>query len=74
MATIQVQQRFDLLTAKRRAESLAPEERDELLALIDEIEQSDAERVARLAELAQLRSVSIRTLMSQLGIRPPAYA
>jgi len=72
--SVEAQQRFDLLTAKRRAENLTPEEHDELLALVDAIEQSDAERVAWLAELAQLRSVSIRTLMSQLGIRPPTYA
>ena len=72
--SVEAQQRFDLLTAKQRAENLTPEEHDELLALVDEIEQSDAERVAWLAELAQLRSVSIRVLMNQLGIRPPAYA
>lgn len=69
-----VQQRYDELTAKRRAETLTPEEHQELLALIDHIERADAERVQALTELAQLRNVSVTTLMAELGIRPPAYA
>lgn len=69
----EVQQRFDELTAKRRAETLTPDEYQELLNLIDRIEQSDAKRVEYLAELAQLRNIPIRTLMKELGIRPPAY-
>lgn len=68
------QQRFDLLTAKRRAETLTEEEYEELLQLVDEIELRDAKRVEYLAELAQLRNLSLRTLMQQLDIRPPAYA
>lgn len=70
----EVQQRYDELTAKRRAETLTPEEHQELLALIDRIEQAGAKRVQALTELAQLRNVSVTTLMAQLGIRPPAYA
>lgn len=68
-----VQQRYDVLTAKRRAETLTPEEHQELLALVDHIEQADAERVRALIELAQLRNVSVTTLMAELGIRRPAY-
>jgi hypothetical protein len=68
-----VQQRYDELTAKRRAETLIPEEHQELLALVDRIEQADAERVRALIELAQLRNVSVTTLMAELGIRRPAY-
>ncbi len=68
-----VQQRYDELTAKRRAETLTPEEHQELLALIDRIEQADAERVQALTELAQLRNVTVTTLMAQLGIRRPVY-
>ncbi len=70
----ETQQRFNLLTAKRRAEILTPEEHQELLGLVDEIELRDAKRLEYLAELAQLRNISLRTLMNQLGIRPPAYA
>jgi hypothetical protein len=70
---LDVQQHYDELTAKRRAEALTPEEHQELLALVDRIEQADAERVRALIELAQLRNVSVTTLMAELGIRRPAY-
>lgn len=69
-----MQQRFNLLTAKRRAETLTPQEYQELLELVDEIELRDAKRAEYLAELAQLRNLSLRILMAQPGIRPPAYA
>jgi hypothetical protein len=68
----ETQRRLDLLTAKRRAETLTDEEYEELLALVDEIELRDAKRVEYLAELAQLRNVSLRALMQQLDIRQPA--
>ena len=71
---LDVQQRYDELTAKRRAETLLPEEHQELLALIDRIERADAERVQALTDLAQLRHTSVTTLMAELGIHPPAYA
>jgi hypothetical protein len=68
------QRRYDELTAKRRAETLTSEEHQELLALIDRIERADAERAQTLTDLARLRKVSVTTLMSELGIRPPEYA
>ena len=70
---LDVQHRYDDLTAKRRAETLTPEEHRELLALIDRVEQADAERVQALSELAQRRNVSVTALMTELGIRPPEY-
>jgi len=69
-----VQQRYDELVGRRRAETLTSAEHRELLALIDRIEQSDAERVQALTELAQLRNISVATLITELGIHPPAYA
>lgn len=69
-----VQQRYDELTAKRRAEILTPEEHKELLALIDHNEEADAERLQALTELAQLRHISVPSLMAELGIRSPTYA
>ncbi len=69
-----IQQRYDDLTAKRRAEALTREEHQELLGLIDRIERADAERALALTELAQLRNTSVPTLMTELGIRPRAYA
>ncbi|MCP4659502.1 MAG: STAS/SEC14 domain-containing protein [bacterium] len=69
-----LQQRYDELTAKRRAESLTSEEHRELLELIDRVERGDAERVRALTGLAQLRKITVKELMDELGIRPPAYA
>lgn len=69
-----VQQRYHELNAKRCAETFTPEEHQELLVLIDQIELADAERLQHLIELAQLRGIGLDTLMEQLGIHPPAYA
>lgn len=65
------QQRFDELSARRRAFTLAPEENDELLRLIDESDALTARRLEALAELAQLRQVPLPTLMKQLGLNAP---
>ncbi len=69
----ETQQRYNELVAKRQTETLAEAEHQELLALIDRIEQADAERVQALIKLAQLRNMSVKALMETLNIRPPAY-
>jgi hypothetical protein len=63
-------QEYHDLIAKRRAETLTPEEHGRLIALSDTIEQTHAERMAYVAELARLRQVPLKTLMAQLGIKP----
>jgi len=68
------QERFDDLNAKRRAFALTPEEHEELLGLVDESEAFTVRRLEALAELAQLRQVSLPALMKQLGLKPPAVA
>ncbi len=67
-----VRRRFDELAAKRRDETLMPEEHAELLRLTDEVERQQADRVAALSELARLRGVSLAAVMARLGIRAPA--
>ena len=69
----EIQKRYDELLARRRAESLAPDEYDELLRLTDQIENLEARRMEYLAELARLRQTSLTKLMENLDIRPPAY-
>jgi hypothetical protein len=64
-----VRKRYDELNDKLHEESITPEERAELLSLIDRIELADAERLQCLIELAQLRQISVETLMEQLGLR-----
>jgi len=70
---LETQQRYNVLVTKRLAETLTSEEHQELLTLIDTIELADAERVQTLTKLAQLRNVSVTTLMKKLNIRPPVY-
>lgn len=64
----QEQQRYDELTFKRHEQSLTPKEHAELLELVEQIEQADAERAALLGTLAQLRRVPVKMLMKELGI------
>jgi hypothetical protein len=63
-------QEYRALIAKRRAETLTPEEHGRLIALSDGIEEANAERLAHLAELARQRQIPLKELMAQLGIKP----
>jgi hypothetical protein len=67
------QERYAELRRRRGAEILTPAEHAELLLLIELSEQQNVVRVKALAELAQLRGVTIEELIDQLGIRPPPY-
>ena len=69
-----IRQRYDALNAKLHDETIVPEEHEELLTFIDRIELAAAERLRLLMALAQLRRVSVDTLMEQLGIRRTTYA
>ena len=64
------QSRFHDLKEKRDAATLTPVEYEELLAIIDQIETHDVERLEALAELAAMRNVPVRQLMHQLGLLP----
>ncbi|MFQ5342169.1 MAG: hypothetical protein ACE5F6_11555 [Anaerolineae bacterium] len=66
-------QHYHELIAKRRAETLASGEQEELIALSDRIEEANARRMAYLVRLARLRQTSLESVMEQLGIRAPEY-
>ncbi|MBI5650791.1 MAG: STAS/SEC14 domain-containing protein [Chloroflexi bacterium] len=68
-----IQTRYNELISKRQAETLTPDEYEELLGLTQQVEKLEVRRVEDLAELARLRGTSLTTLMQNLGIRPPAY-
>jgi len=68
------QKQFDALVAKRQAETLTPEEHQDLLNLTDQIEQSDAQRVGYIAKLAQLRGIPFADMMEELKFASPAHA
>jgi hypothetical protein len=70
----EIQERYDHLTQKKLGSDLRPEERSELLALIDEIELLDARRIKAMIQLASFRGISLRALKQQMGIQPKAYA
>ncbi len=70
----EIQQRYETLITKRKAETLTPEEHTELLQLTGGIEHLEAQRITYLTELARLRRTSLGELMEQLGIHPPEYA
>ena len=61
------------LIAKRREETLTPEEYTELLDLTDQVEEQEQSRLRALAELAQVRKMPLASLMSDLGIQAPAH-
>jgi hypothetical protein len=67
-------QRYHELVARRRAETLTPEEQAELIALSDRVEAANTRRIEHLIELARLREISLEALMDQLGIKAPGYA
>jgi hypothetical protein len=66
----EVWQRYRALVARRRAETLTPEEHKELIELSDRMEEVNARRMEHLVELARLRRMSLEAVMQQLGIRP----
>jgi ERCC4-type nuclease len=64
---------YQVLRAKREAETLTPPEHQSLIKLSSQIEQIGADRLEALATLAQLRQVSLTELMQSLGIQPVTY-
>lgn len=61
-------QRHHLLEKKRMEETLTAQEQSELIQLNDRIEEDNARRLGRLAELAQLRQTTLDSVMKSLGI------
>jgi hypothetical protein len=58
-----VQKRYDELIARRREETLTPQEYTELIDLTHQVEMLEAERVQALVNLARLRGVSLDQLV-----------
>jgi len=65
-----LRQPYARLLEKRDFRTLTPGEHDELIRLSDEVEAFQARRLERLAELAQLRGVTLDQLLSHVGIAP----
>jgi hypothetical protein len=67
------QQRYDQLKEKQREEVLAKHEHQELLGLIGELEQLWSERLQAVIDLANLRKITPKEMMRQLGVDPEKY-
>jgi hypothetical protein len=63
-------QEYQNLCAKSDVGTITETERERLLSLIEQRDHQNAERLTIAAELAKLHSVSLRDMMTQLGIRP----
>ena len=61
---------YKQLIGLRRAEKLTEQEHEALIILGEKIEQANAQRLANLALLAQIRGVSLQKLMLDFGIKP----
>lgn len=68
----QLHRRYETLRRKRRQNKLTRSELQELLALTEQMEQFDVERLNLIAELAELRGLPLSELMHQMGLEPPA--
>lgn len=69
-----VRVRYHELNAKLHNEVITEAEHQEFLTLVDQVELADAKRLQSLLELAQLRGVSLATLMKQLGLGVSSHA
>jgi hypothetical protein len=66
-------ERYHTLVARRKAETLTPDEQIELIALSDRLEEANARRIGYLAELARVRHTTLEAAMSELGLTPDSH-
>ena len=62
------------LVEKKAAFSISSTELEELIQLTNRIEVANAERIVLLGKLAQLRGITLRQVMHNLGLKPATYA
>jgi hypothetical protein len=67
-------QRYRELIARREAEELTDAEQVELVRLADTVEGWNVHRLQLAHELAQLRGVSLDTIVGELDLATPAHA
>lgn len=70
----EVRSRYDELHEKLLDKTRSTDEQQEFIVLSDQIAFADAERLKQLVLLAQLRNVTVDTLMDQLGLLRRVYA
>ncbi|MEO0986743.1 MAG: hypothetical protein AAFY20_14490 [Cyanobacteria bacterium J06639_14] len=65
-------QNYNALIEKRQAETLTPDEQATLIRLSDQLEDANIKRIQAIADLAQVRHISIDVLMAELELKPLA--
>jgi hypothetical protein len=70
---LELRAQYQTLRAKLEAETLTDAEYNTLIQFSNQIEQFGAQRLEALANLAQLRQVSLSELMETLGIQSVTY-
>lgn len=65
-----VWEEYDRLNLKRKSETLSDDEQRRLIELSDDIDAVHFDRIAAASEFAELRSIPLKQLMLDLGIRP----
>ncbi len=66
----EIQQRYDFLIDKRNTKNLTDIEYQELLELTSYTESINVNRLENLLQLANLRNISLDTLIEQLELKP----
>ena len=61
---------YKILCGKSDTGTLSDSERERFLAVLEQRDVQNAERLQIVAELANLRSIPLREMMATLGIRP----
>ncbi|MEL6671336.1 MAG: hypothetical protein AAFR61_04065 [Bacteroidota bacterium] len=61
------------LKEKRKTFDLSPEEQLRLIALSDELEMANAQRMQHLVALSQLKKIPLPALMAELGLQGKSH-
>lgn len=62
--------RYHHLIAKRRAETMTPDEQQEAIGMSDQLEAWNVERLQYLMKIGEMRHTSVDALMHEMGLRP----
>lgn len=62
--------RYRQLVAKRRAETMTPQEQQEAIGMSDQLEALRVERLRYLTMLAEIRHTTINALELEMGLHP----
>ncbi len=65
--------RYHHLVSQRKAETLTPEQHQELILLSDQVEMDYAQRLGLVLEFARLRGTTLEAQMKTLGIPQYTY-